>query len=207
MYNSEIVIIGAAIIDVLVRPVSARVFETGSYPAEDIHMTTGADALNEATILAHMNRKVQLETVIGKDDAGSFIQNHLQSSGIYVRKNCVKETEKTGMNVVLVGADGTRSFLTNPNGTLRSLRIDDIEMPFPESAKIICFASIFVFPKIGPDELTRIFKKAKSQGKIVCADMTKRKMKHYRTWQKRSHTLIICCPMTKKQCCLPVQIQ
>lgn len=131
MYNSEIVIIGAAIIDVLVRPVSARVFETGSYPAEDIHMTTGADALNEATILAHMNRKVQLETVIGKDDAGSFIQNHLQSSGIYVRKNCVKETEKTGMNVVLVGADGTRSFLTNPNGTLRSLRIDDIEMPFP----------------------------------------------------------------------------
>ena len=79
------------------------------------------------------------------------------------------------MNVVLVGADGTRSFLTNPNGTLRSLRIDDIEMPFPESAKIICFASIFVFPKIGPDELTRIFKKAKSQGKIVCADMTKRK--------------------------------
>ena len=97
MYNSEIVIIGAAIIDVLVRPVSARVFETGSYPAEDIHMTTGADALNEATILAHMNRKVQLETVIGKDDAGSFIQNHLRSSGIYVRKNCVKETELSNL--------------------------------------------------------------------------------------------------------------
>lgn len=167
--------IGAAIIDVLVRPASVKVFETGSYPAEDIHMTTGADALNEATILAYKNRKVQLETVIGKDDAGSFIQNHLQSAGIYVRESCVKKTERTGMNVVLVGEDGTRSFLTNPNGTLRSLRIEDIQMPFPKSAKIVCFASIFVFPKIGPDELTRIFKMAKSQGKIVCADMTKRK--------------------------------
>lgn len=175
MYDPEIVIIGAAIIDVLARPVSAKVFETGSYPAEDIHMTTGADALNEATILAHMNRKVQLETVIGRDDAGQFILNHLKSAGIYVRESCVQETEKTGMNIVLVEADGTRSFLTNPNGTLRSLCIEHIQTPFPESAKIICFASIFVFPKIGQNELTRIFQTAKSQVKIVCADMTKRK--------------------------------
>lgn len=49
MEHPEIVIIGAAIIDVLAYPVSAAVFETGSYPVEDIHMTTGADALNEAT--------------------------------------------------------------------------------------------------------------------------------------------------------------
>ncbi len=48
-------------------------------------------------------------------------------------------------------------------------------MPFPESVKIICFASIFVFPKIGADELLHIFAQAKRQNKIVCADMTKRK--------------------------------
>ena len=66
MQDVEIVIIGAAIIDVLAQPVSREVFETGSYPAEDIHMTTGADALNEATILAGKGRSVQLETVIGQ---------------------------------------------------------------------------------------------------------------------------------------------
>lgn len=52
MQNPEILIIGAAIIDVLARPVNTKVFDTGSYPVEDIHMTTGGDALNEATILA-----------------------------------------------------------------------------------------------------------------------------------------------------------
>ena len=36
---AEIVIIGAAIVDVLVRPVNAAVFETGSYPAEEICMS------------------------------------------------------------------------------------------------------------------------------------------------------------------------
>lgn len=48
-------------------------------------------------------------------------------------------------------------------------------MPFPDSAYIICFASIFVFPEIGPSELEQIFAAAKAQGKLVCADMTKRK--------------------------------
>ena len=48
-------------------------------------------------------------------------------------------------------------------------------MPFPDSVKIVCFASIFVFPEIGPVELKDIFRIAKRQGKIVCADMTKRK--------------------------------
>ena len=164
MQNPEIVIIGAAIIDVLAYPVNAKVFEVGSYSTEDIHMTTGADALNEATILAKKGRRVQLETVIGQDDAG-----------IIVRDACIKKEEKTGMNIVLVEQDGTRSFLTNPHGTLRSLKVEHIQMPFPESAKIVCFASIFVFPKIGPDKLVQIFSQAKMQGKIVCADMTKRK--------------------------------
>ena len=164
MQNPEIVIIGAAIIDVLAYPVNVKVFETGSYSTEDIHMTTGADALNEATILAKKGRRVQLETVIGQDDAG-----------IMVRDACIKKDEKTGMNIVLVEQDGTRSFLTNPHGTLRSLKVEHIQMPFPESAKIVCFASIFVFPKIGPDKLVQIFSQAKMQGKIVCADMTKRK--------------------------------
>ena len=41
MQNPEIVIIGAAIIDVLAYPVNVKVFETGSYSTEDIHMTTG----------------------------------------------------------------------------------------------------------------------------------------------------------------------
>ena len=66
-------IIGAAILDVLVRPASERVFETGSYPAQDIHMSTGADALNEATVLAALGDAVRLETVLGNDDAGKHI--------------------------------------------------------------------------------------------------------------------------------------
>lgn len=177
MKKSQIFIIGAAIIDVLVRPASEKVFETGSYPAEDITMSVGADALNEATILAKLGKSVRLETVIGKDKAGNYILDHCRNQGIEVDDYCVKPDLRTGINVVLVGEDGKRSFLTNPNGSLRKLTLEDISMPFPESADIICFASIFVFPEIRCEELKKIFSQAKEQNKIVCADMTKCKNK------------------------------
>lgn len=53
------------------------------------------------------------------------------------------------------------------------MSLKDIRMPFPESVKIVCFASIFVFPQIGAKELACLFAQAKRQNKILCADMTK----------------------------------
>ena len=106
MQNPEIVFIVAGIIDVLAYPVNVKVFETGSYSTEDIHMTTGADALNEATILAKKGRRVQLETVIGQDDAGKFIQAHCNDAGIMVRDVCIKKDEKTG-RMMMVPVEGS----------------------------------------------------------------------------------------------------
>lgn len=173
--NPEIVVIGASIIDVLVRPASPDVFRTGSYPAEAVTMSVGADALNEATVLARLGKRVRLETVIGADEAGEFILHHCEQCGIRIAKDAVRKEYTTGINVVLVQENGARNFLTNANGTLRKLTLEDIRMPFPESAKIVCFASIFVFPQIGVGELKIIFSQAKAEGKLVCADMTKRK--------------------------------
>lgn len=172
---SGIVIIGAAIIDILVRPASAAVFETGSYPAEDIRMSLGGDALNEAVILAKMGKKVRLETVIGDDHAGRFIIERCRENGIMIKERQIRKDITTGINVVLVQENGERNLLTNPKGSLRTLTLNDIHMPFDGRAKILCFASIFVFPEIKTDQLVRIFSQAKKQGMTVCADMTKRK--------------------------------
>lgn len=172
---SEIVIIGAAIIDILVKPASAAVFETGSYSAEDIRMSLGGDALNEAVILAKMGKKVHLETVVGNDPAGKFIIDQCMKNGIIIENRQIRADIPTGINVVLVQENGERSFLTNPKGSLRRLTLNNIQMPFDSRAKILCFASIFVFPEMKARQLAQIFSRAKQQGMTVCADMTKRK--------------------------------
>ncbi len=177
--NPDIIIIGAGIIDILVRPVTEEVFSIGTWPAEDILMSTGGDAMNEALILAHLGVNVQLNTVTGTDRAGQFLTEICKSSGVDLPASCIRPDIITGINVVLVCPDGARNFLTNPKGSLRSLKLSDIPLPFPNSARIICFASIFVFPHFGTEELKILFSEAKKQEKIVCADMTR--CKHQET--------------------------
>ena len=43
----DVMIIGAAIVDLPLRPVSKEVFDVVSYPVDGIAMTIGGDALNE----------------------------------------------------------------------------------------------------------------------------------------------------------------
>lgn len=171
----KIFLAGAGIIDLMVSPAEKTVFETGSYPAEEISMSFGGDALNEAVVLANLGKKVYLNAVFGDDLEGKTVQNYCQENGVDISFSKVKKGLKTGINVVLVEPDGERSFLTNRNGSLRKLKIEDVPEVFPEDAGIFCFASIFVYPKIGGKELIEIFRRAKEQGLITCADMTKRK--------------------------------
>lgn len=175
MLKEKILIIGASIVDVLAAPAERDVFDSGSYPVDEIRMSFGGDALNEATVLAALGKQVQLETIIGDDMAGSLILEHCRKSQIVLGKNYLKPGMQTGVNVVLVQKNGERNFLTNKNGSLRKLRLEDISRPFPENVGILCFASIFVFPEIGSEELAELFRMAKEQEILVCADMTKRK--------------------------------
>ena len=171
----KVTIIGAAIVDVLVSPAEREVFETGSYPADRIRMTHGGDALNEATVLRHLGAPVQLETVIGDDTAGESVLRRMEQVGLDTDSVHIRPDFDTSVNVVLVQKNGERCFLTNPHGSQRQLRLEDITLPFPEDTGILSFASIFVYPRLKTAEMASIFRQAKAQGITVCADMTKRK--------------------------------
>lgn len=173
--KDKVLLIGAAILDVLVTPAGPEVFETGSYPAEKIQMTFGGDGLNESLVLAALGKKVYLNTVLGNDPEGEMIQLHCEKKGITLAETCKKDGMQTGINVVLVEKNGERNFLTNRNGSLRKLSKADIRMPFPEDVGVLCFASIFVSPEFSTADMADIFRQAKVQGITVCADMTKRK--------------------------------
>ncbi|MCR2022588.1 hypothetical protein NSB04_23170 [Blautia pseudococcoides] len=55
--DGKILIVGAAILDVLAGPADEGVFQTGSSPAEAITMRTGGDALNEASFWQSWERR------------------------------------------------------------------------------------------------------------------------------------------------------
>ena len=139
----DVMIIGAAIVDLPLRPVSKEVFDVVSYPVDGIAMTIGGDALNESTIITRLGHKVAL-------------------------MSCICDTS---INVGLVAADGERTFITNRQGSLWKFKYEDLDMSALKGAKILSFASIFNNPLFDNKALVSVFSKAKEEGMIICADM------------------------------------
>ena len=174
----EAIIIGAAIADILLRPVDESVFAKGSCAVESIRMSLGGDALNESTVLARLGHRPMLATKLGMDGVADFILAHCAREGIQVHAARDAQMD-TGINAVLVTPDGERSFVTNKNGSLRRLSLEDVLPVFETNAfaqaKLVCLASMFVSPQLNLSGMERLFASVKAAGKILCADSTKRK--------------------------------
>lgn len=169
----DIVIIGAAITDLLLRPVSKEVFDVDSYPVDGIAMTMGGDAANEATIITRLGHKVCLAGCVGDDVPGKFILDYFQKNGVDTSYIKVRDDISTSINVGLVTEDGERTFVTNRQGSLWKFSPEDVDESVFDKAKVLSFASIFNNPLFTGKELTRIFRQAKEAGVTIFADMVK----------------------------------
>ena len=168
-----VTVIGPAIVDVLVKPFHNKVFEQGTYAAEDIRLSYGGNALNEAVILGRLGEETELVTKIGADEAGENVRRFAMESGVNCDRFLVDANMVTGINVVLVDESGERYFLTNPNSNLRKLALEDI-LPFiPQMGKTVCFPCMFTSPLLGVKEMTELFRRIKENGdRTLFLDMT-----------------------------------
>ncbi len=169
--ETDVIIIGAAIVDLPLRPVSKKVFDVASYPVDGIAMTIGGDAINESTIITRLGHKVALMSCIGVDVAGAFVLSHCKKNNIdttYIRQD---PSLDTSINVALVAEDGERTFITNRQGSLWKFKYDDLDMSALKEAKILSFASIFNNPLFDNKAMVSVFKKAKEEGMMICSDM------------------------------------
>lgn len=173
--NTDFIIIGAAIMDILTQPVNADVFTTGSMPANHIAAHTGGDAMNEATVLAGLGASVRLVSKIGQDAAGNMILRHCKDFRINTSFVSRDASLDTGINIVLIDETGERYFITAPNNCQRRFYPEDVTDDALLNGKYLCFASIFVAPAFDNTALHDLFSRAKAHGLILCADMTKRK--------------------------------
>ena len=169
----DITIIGAAVLDVLARPVSKKDLAGRSCPADRVTLAPGGDACNEATTLARLGKRVNLITKLGNDLSGQILLNYFRENGVSTEDTVIESDLDTGINIVLVDDEAERSFVTNRNGSLRKLSLSDINKKALGKAPILSFASIFVSPCFTIPDMASLFRSAREQGCILCADMTR----------------------------------
>lgn len=172
----DAVCVGAAIVDIPLQPVNRDMFEIESFPLQQISMTIGGDAINEATIMSRLGHRIGLMSMVGRDAVGNFIIEHCEKNGIDYSGIKVREGIDTSINVGLVTADGERTFVTNRNGSLWKMTIDDVDLSRLKEARLLSMASIFNNPLLDCQALVKIFQEAKAQDMIICADMIKARL-------------------------------
>ena len=133
---NEILILGAAIGDVLVYPARAEMMNRPSTAAR-VRVSTGGDALNESTVLARLGHAPALGTVLGADDMAKLIEAHCAREGVRLIARVNPEID-TGVNVVLVEESGERRFITNPQGSLRRFSLEDARAILNDNAFSEC---------------------------------------------------------------------
>jgi len=175
----EAIIIGAAIADIPLAPVDRGVFDAGSTPVERITMQLGGDAANEAAALCRLGHPAALVDPVGDDGAGAFVISELERAGVDTRWMRRAPGVDTGINVVLVGPDGERRFITSRTGSLRRLTLADalpaLESPGLAGARVCCLASLFVSFELSPADTAELFRRARARGLTLCADATRPK--------------------------------
>ena len=175
----EVIVIGAAIADIPLSPVGPEVFTAHSTEVDRIPIQVGGDAANEALVLARLGHKPALLSVVGRDALGDFVLRTLQDGGVDTARVCRSADMDTGANVVLVRADGERTFVTSRSGSLRRLALSHIlpalDDPGLDGAKVACLASLFVSPALTLEDTATLFDALKAKGLILCADTTRRK--------------------------------
>lgn len=176
MSKVDVICIGAAIVDIPLYPVGDFIFKEVSYPLDDISMKIGGDAINEATIITRLGNRVSLMSAVGNDGAGMFIQEFAKENQIITDHLTVDPKLTTSLNIGMVREDGERTFVTNRNGSLWKMSIDEIDLTAIKDAKVLSLASIFNNPLLNNDALVKIFKKAQAEKMIICADMVKSRL-------------------------------
>ena len=169
--TGEAVILGAAVVDIPLCPVTKDIFGYESYPLEKIHMTVGGDALNEATILSRLGHKCALVSMVGDDTAGHFIAEHCLKEGINTEGLRLRKNIDTSINIGLVTPDGERTFVTNKNGSLWKMSIEGMNFNQFEGKKLLSFASIFNNPLLREADMIQIFQAAKDRQMTICVDI------------------------------------
>lgn len=171
--KKEVLVIGAAIVDIPLQPVSKNIFDIESCPLDRIAMTIGGDAINEATIISRLGHPTMLMSMVGNDVPGQFVLEHCRKNQIDISQVKVRDDIDTSINIGLVTADGERTFVTNRNGSLWKLNFADLNSSVLAEVKLLSFASFFNNPLLLGAPLVELFRQAKEQRLIICADMVK----------------------------------
>lgn len=167
----DVLCIGLATVDLLVKPVGKNIFDVDTTKIDKIEVMSGGDAVNQAIILSRLGAKVGMLGKVGGDAFGQLLVEQLKKNGVdtqYVRQD---HYAVTNISIVLISKNGERNFIYC-NGSNDAFSLNDIDLSLVKQTKMVCIGSIFGLPFLDRGGTAELFKYAKENKVVTAADVT-----------------------------------
>lgn len=109
----DCVVVGSCVVDVLARPVKldSPIGRGALVECEPLGLATGGIVSNAGITLARLGMRTAAFTSVGNDEWAQVILRRFAAEGIDTSAVATKTDRSTSTSVVMIGADGDRSFL------------------------------------------------------------------------------------------------
>ena len=169
MEKPEVLCIGQAVIDCIIRGQEPDRHKENVYRAEKIELHVGGDAVNESIALAGLGHRAAILCGVGADLGGGILRAELERRGVDTSRVTVKENLTTPIAQLVVHRDGGRHSI-NSRATMLEGYLPHISRADLEGVKIVSLASLFRAPLDQADTVRRLVFAAKEAGAVVSAD-------------------------------------
>lgn len=165
----EVVCLGIVVADVVCRPVEALPPRGTLARVDEMSLHGGGCALNTATVLSRLGRHVAVAGKIGTDPFGTFLEALAARRGLDTSA-LIRDPEcPTSATVVLVDAEGERTFL-HCAGANDQLHAGDIDLELISRTRALHVAGSFLMSSLDGEPTAEILASARRNGVVTSLD-------------------------------------
>ena len=164
----DIVFIGSAILDSIIKGFDPKPVSSAGYRAESGTLNAGGEAVNGSIAAAKLGMKTAILCSLGNDDAGGIIEAALLKHGVDTSRIAKSDERPTPVTTIFVAEDGNRMSITN-SAHKNNFHPERYEASFTD-AKAIVVGSLFRAPFNDVQVVNDVVRAAAANGVLVFAD-------------------------------------
>ncbi len=168
----DVICIGQVVQDILVTNIPEDALTCGkdTFLADEILMSAGGDAANEASVLAKLGSRSALLTRLDKKEAGNMIFDDLSRQGVDTSLLIRPEDCRTFTAIVVVKPDGSHIFFDGPGHNFTP-KLSDVDLSVFGSTRFVTAGSLYALGELDGEGIAKIFRAAQEAGAVTVADM------------------------------------
>ena len=168
MTTADIVFIGTAIIDSIIKGFDSEPISVTGYRADGCTLNIGGEAVNGSIASAKLGLKTTILCHLGNDHAGDLIASALEKHNVDTGSIIRSDEHPTPVTTMFVADDGSRKSITNKahRYNFHPEKYTDVYA----GAKAVVLGSLFRAPFDEPKVIRAVAEDTHSKGLLVFAD-------------------------------------